>query len=109
MTTATTSTTSENQDGGVYRGTVQSAAIIRLVKVGRTYWRGKEKIEVLQDLDLTINEGAFEALMGPSGSGKSTLLNLIAGLDRPTAGTITVGGADLTKMSDGQRATWRSK
>jgi putative ABC transport system ATP-binding protein len=100
--------TADSREEGVYRGTVEQKAIIRLVKVGRTYWRGKEKIEVLKDLDLTINEGAFEALMGPSGSGKSTLLNLIAGLDSPNAGTITVGGVDLTGMSDAQRAKWRS-
>ena len=104
----TTSKTPESLEEGVYRGTKETTAIIRLVKLGKTYWRGKEKIEVLKDLDLTINEGSFEALMGPSGSGKSTLLNLIAGLDRPSAGTITVGGADLTKMSDGERAKWRS-
>jgi putative ABC transport system ATP-binding protein len=103
-----TTTTSDSREEGVYRGTVEQKAIVRLVKVGRTYWRGKEKIEVLKDLDLTINEGAFEALMGPSGSGKSTLLNLIAGLDSPNAGTITVGGVDLTGMSDAQRAKWRS-
>jgi putative ABC transport system ATP-binding protein len=106
--TETTESKSENREEGVYRGTVEQKAIIRLVKVGRTYWRGKEKIEVLKDLDLTINEGAFEALMGPSGSGKSTLLNLIAGLDSPNTGTITVGGADLTGMSDSGRARWRS-
>ena len=106
--TTTTKTAADSREEGVYRGTVEQKAIIRLVKVGRTYWRGKEKIEVLKDLDLTVNEGAFEALMGPSGSGKSTLLNLIAGLDSPTAGTITVSGVDLTGMSDGQRAKWRS-
>jgi len=107
-TTTTADTKADSREEGVYRGTVEQKAIIRLVKVGRTYWRGKEKIEVLKDLDLTINEGAFEALMGPSGSGKSTLLNLIAGLDSPNAGTITVGGVDLTGMSDAQRARWRS-
>ena len=110
MTTESTTSKSaaDSREEGVYRGTVEQKAIIRLVKVGRTYWRGKEKIEVLKDLDLTVNEGAFEALMGPSGSGKSTLLNLIAGLDSPTAGTITVSGVDLTGMSDAQRAKWRS-
>jgi len=107
-TSTTAGSKGESREEGVYRGTVEQKAIIRLVKVGRTYWRGKEKIEVLKDLDLTINEGAFEALMGPSGSGKSTLLNLIAGLDSPNAGTITVGGVDLTGMSDAQRAKWRS-
>jgi putative ABC transport system ATP-binding protein len=83
--------------------------LIRLSKVSKTYYRGKEPIEVLKDLDLEMPEGAFEALMGPSGSGKSTLLNLIAGLDSPTSGTITVSGADLGRMSEGDRAKWRSQ
>jgi putative ABC transport system ATP-binding protein len=54
-------------------------------------------------------EGAFEALMGPSGSGKSTLLNLIAGLDSPTSGTISVSGQDLGRMNEADRAKWRSQ
>jgi putative ABC transport system ATP-binding protein len=56
-----------------------------------------------------VPNGSFEALMGPSGSGKSTLLNIIAGLDRPTSGTVLVAGADLTRMSDSQLARWRSQ
>jgi putative ABC transport system ATP-binding protein len=62
--------------------------IISLSKVGKSFWRGKERLDVLKDLDLTMKEGSFEALMGPSGSGKSTLLNLIAGLDVPTSGSL---------------------
>src|SRR5581483_11046196 len=72
-------------------------------------YRDKEAIVVLDGLDLEIGEGAFEALMGPSGSGKSTLLNLIAGLDRPTKGTARVAGSDLTSMSDGDLAKFRSR
>ena len=83
--------------------------LIRLTKVGKSYFRGKQPIEVLKDLDLEMPEGAFEALMGPSGSGKSTLLNLIAGLDSPSSGSITISGEDLGKMSEGQRAHWRSQ
>jgi putative ABC transport system ATP-binding protein len=83
--------------------------LIRLEKVGKSYQRGKETIEVLKDLDLEMPEGAFEALMGPSGSGKSTLLNLIAGLDSPTRGTIRVSGEDLGKLSEAKRAHWRSQ
>jgi putative ABC transport system ATP-binding protein len=83
--------------------------LIRLQNVGKTYYRGKEPIEVLKDLNLEMPEGAFEALMGPSGSGKSTLLNLIAGLDSPTQGTIQVAGDDLGRMNEGQRAKWRSQ
>jgi putative ABC transport system ATP-binding protein len=82
---------------------------IELRRVTKTYWRGKEPVEVLRDLDLTIAEGAFEALMGPSGSGKSTLLNLIAGLDVPDSGEIRVAGADLAKLGVGARAKWRAQ
>jgi putative ABC transport system ATP-binding protein len=94
---------------GVYRGTKESPSIVRLSGVSKTYWRGKERVEVLSGLDLDIPEGSFEALMGPSGSGKSTLLNLIAGLDRPTSGQISVAGANLGAMTDEQRARWRAK
>ncbi|HET6334752.1 MAG TPA: ABC transporter ATP-binding protein [Polyangiales bacterium] len=90
-------------------GTSSAPALIRLMKVGKSYFRGREPIEVLTDLDLEMPEGAFEALMGPSGSGKSTLLNLIAGLDSPTSGTILVSGQDLGRMSDAERAKWRSQ
>jgi putative ABC transport system ATP-binding protein len=83
--------------------------MIELRSVTKTYARGKETLEVLKNLDLDVPEGAFEALMGPSGSGKSTLLNLIAGLDRPTSGSLKVGGVDPGAMSEGQRAKWRSR
>jgi putative ABC transport system ATP-binding protein len=76
--------------------------------VGKSFWRGKERLDVLKDLDLTMKEGSFEALMGPSGSGKSTLLNLIAGLDVPTSGSLKVAGADLSQMSEGDRAGFRA-
>jgi putative ABC transport system ATP-binding protein len=82
--------------------------IITLSKVGKSFWRGKERLDVLKELDLTMKEGAFEALMGPSGSGKSTLLNLIAGLDVPTSGTLKVAGVDLSQMSEGDRAGFRA-
>jgi putative ABC transport system ATP-binding protein len=83
-------------------------AIVEANKVRKVYLRGKEELTVLQDLDLTIRPGAFEALMGPSGSGKSTLLNLIAGLDRPTSGTIRVAGADVGNLPERERAKWRA-
>ena len=86
-----------------------AGAVIELSKVTKTYYRGKEPVEVLKNLDLSIEEGSFEALMGPSGSGKSTLLNLIAGLDSPTSGSVRVAGAELSNMSEGARAKWRSQ
>jgi len=82
--------------------------LARLEGVSRTYQKGKERVEVLHNLDLRIPQGDFIAIMGPSGSGKTTLLNLIGGLDRPTAGTISVGGAKLTSMSNSQLSHWRS-
>lgn len=83
--------------------------IVELRGVAKTFFRGKEPIAVLENLDLEIPEGSYEALMGPSGSGKSTLLNLIAGLDRPTRGQAVVAGNDLTTMSDGDLARFRSR
>lgn len=83
--------------------------IIELRNVGKTFFRGKEPVEVLTNLNLDVPDGSFEALMGPSGSGKSTLLNIIAGLDQPSSGTARVAGQDLTKMNDSQLAGFRSR
>ena len=83
--------------------------IIRVRGVRKVYQRGKQDIPVLEGIDLDIGEGAFEALMGPSGSGKTTLLNLIAGIDRPTEGTLDVAGTDISKLSEGDLASWRAR
>ena len=77
-----------------------SEILARLRGVSRTYQKGKEKVEVLHNLDLDIPVGDFIAIMGPSGSGKTTLLNLLGGLDRPTSGTVTVGDAEISSMSN---------
>jgi putative ABC transport system ATP-binding protein len=104
-------TTSAPPANEPYRGTVpaESQTIVKLSGIAKTFHRGNEPIHVLEGLDLDVPTGSFEALMGPSGSGKSTLLNIIAGLDRPTSGSVLVAGADLTRMSDGQLAKWRSQ
>ena len=62
----------------------------------------------LDDVTLEIHEGDFVSLMGPSGTGKSTLLNLVAGIDRPDSGSITVAGTEITNLSRGQLADWRA-
>jgi putative ABC transport system ATP-binding protein len=82
--------------------------MINLRQVSKSYDRGGETLKVLQALDFEVASGSFEALMGPSGSGKSTLLNLIAGLDRPTAGTIEVAGTRIDTLGEGALAKWRA-
>ncbi|MBI3206619.1 MAG: ABC transporter ATP-binding protein [Myxococcales bacterium] len=88
---------------------MSEAPLIALKGVNKTFSRGKERLEVLNELDLDIPKGSFEALMGPSGSGKTTLLNLIAGLDRPTKGSVEVGGKDIAKLGDSELSRWRSQ
>jgi len=85
-----------------------SEILAELRGVSRTYQKGKERVEVLHELDLDIPAGDFLAIMGPSGSGKTTLLNLLGGLDKPTSGTIRVGDVDLSAMSNNQLSKWRS-
>ena len=84
-------------------------ALVEIRDVYKSFQRDTQKIDVFTDLSLDIASGSFTALMGPSGSGKSTLLNLIAGLDKPTRGSVRVGGADVSAMSAGQLAAWRAR
>ncbi len=82
--------------------------MITIDNVSKTYKRDQFEIPVLNHLSLKIKEGDFVALMGPSGSGKTTLLNLIAGIDRPTDGSIVVDGNDITQLSETKISKWRS-
>ncbi len=91
-----------------YRNNAKDEILIELRGIVKAYERGGEKLRVLDGLDLDIPSGSYEALMGPSGSGKSTLLNLIAGLDRATSGTISIGGKRIDSMSEAQLARWRA-
>jgi putative ABC transport system ATP-binding protein len=84
-------------------------SLVNVSNVEKVFRRGSEDIRVLRDLSLTIDEGDFLALMGPSGSGKSTLLNLLAGLDRPSRGTIEVAGQRIDSLSRRELARWRAR
>jgi putative ABC transport system ATP-binding protein len=81
--------------------------LIQIRNLSKAYQRGGQRIAVLSALSLDVEEGEFVGLMGPSGSGKSTLLNLIAGIDKPDAGTLLVAGVDITQLSETDLAHWR--
>ncbi|RPH88458.1 MAG: ABC transporter ATP-binding protein [Desulfobacteraceae bacterium] len=83
--------------------------VVEIADLYKSYWRGNQRIPVLEDITLTIPEGEFIALMGPSGSGKTTLLNLIAGIDQADQGTIKVAGTDITRLGETELAAWRSR
>src|SRR6266571_4348085 len=82
--------------------------IVQVRGVSKSYRRDSMAIPVLHDISLDVPEGEFLGLMGPSGSGKTTLLNLIAGIDRPDAGSVAVAGTDVTKLSESEAARWRA-
>lgn len=83
--------------------------LIRLVNVVKTYNTNSEEVTVLNGLNLSMFEGEFVAIMGPSGSGKTTILNLIAGIDGTTDGEIFVGSDEISAMTEGELARWRSQ
>ncbi|MCB0281627.1 MAG: ABC transporter ATP-binding protein [Calditrichae bacterium] len=84
------------------------AEFIEIKNLSKSYWRDKFEINVLNNINLTINEGEFIALMGPSGSGKTTLLNMTAGIDRPNKGEININGVNIASLNESQLAKWRS-
>jgi len=84
-------------------------SLVEIRDVHKSFQRDAQRIDVFTGIDLDVEPGSFLALMGPSGSGKSTLLNLIAGLDRPTRGTVRVAGAEVSAMTPGALAPWRSR
>jgi len=92
----------------VSHGAPSVEPLVAIRNLAKFYVRGGQVIPVLTDINLDVYPGDFVALMGPSGSGKSTLLNLIAGIDKPSAGEIHVGGIDIARLSEGDLAAWRA-
>jgi putative ABC transport system ATP-binding protein len=92
-------------------GTLQPAhpAVVELAGVEKAYRSGRVRFRALSGVDLAVAAGEMVAITGPSGSGKSTIINLIAGIDRPTAGTVTVNGSRLDQMTEDQLAVWRGR
>lgn len=84
-----------------------AAPIIQTVDLRKTYVLGKVPVEALRGVDLRVNKGDFLAILGPSGSGKSTLLNMIGALDKPTEGKVSIGGVDISKLSENALADLR--
>lgn len=84
------------------------APIVEMENICKSYWRGSQRIPVLQGIDLNLDEGSFVALMGPSGSGKTTLLNLIGGIDRPDEGRLCVAGTEIAGLGEAELARWRA-
>jgi putative ABC transport system ATP-binding protein len=77
-----------------------STSVVQATGLERRYGDGETAVHALRGVDLGIAQGQLTAVMGPSGSGKSTLMHILAGLDRPTAGSVTIGGQDITRLSD---------
>jgi putative ABC transport system ATP-binding protein len=83
--------------------------LVRIRDLRKTYDTGESRVTPLDGVSLDIEEGDFVSLMGPSGSGKTTLMNIIAGIDRPTSGTVSVGGVEISRLSDARLARWRNR
>jgi putative ABC transport system ATP-binding protein len=83
--------------------------LVKIRDLHKVYFRGSERIDVLQGVNLEIPRGDYLALMGPSGSGKTTLLNLMGGLDTPSDGSIEVAGDRIDKMAGGRLSAWRAR
>ena len=84
-------------------------ALVEIRDVHKSFKREAQTVDVYTGLTIDFEEGSYTALMGPSGSGKSTLLNLVAGLDKPTRGTVRVAGSEVSAMKPAQLATWRAR
>ncbi|MFO1076163.1 MAG: ABC transporter ATP-binding protein [Planctomycetota bacterium] len=84
-------------------------SLVELRSVTKTFTTGAEAVTPIENLDFTVEQGEFVCLMGPSGSGKTTLLHLLAGIDRPTKGSVVVAGEEVSALSPTALARWRTR
>ena len=84
------------------------STLINVQNVSKSYWRNGLEIPVLNNISIEVSQNEFLALMGPSGSGKTTLLNMIGGIDKPSKGSVSINGTDITKLSESALAKWRA-
>jgi putative ABC transport system ATP-binding protein len=91
------------------RAGAPAKTLIELDRVEKVYRTGKLEYRALRGVDLSIAAGEMVAIVGPSGSGKSTMINMITGIDRPTSGSVTVGGERIDEMSEEELASWRGE
>ncbi|MGH3055833.1 MAG: ATP-binding cassette domain-containing protein, partial [Gaiellaceae bacterium] len=89
----------ERSDDGL---AVPANAAVEARGLTRVYGEGETAVEALRGVDLVVTSGELVAVMGPSGSGKSTLMHILAGLDKPTSGTVMIAGTEITELDDSQ-------
>src|SRR5215467_14219540 len=88
---------------------VRACAVVTAANLSKRYGQGDAQVEALRDVSLEIEEGRLTAIMGPSGSGKSTLMHILAGLDQPSEGTVSIAGLEISSMSDGELTRLRRR
>jgi len=92
----------EYDEVSVPLASVGAPAVVTAAKLSKRYGQGDARVEALRDVSLEIGEGRMTAIMGPSGSGKSTLMHILAGLDQPSEGTVSIAGVEISSMSDAE-------
>jgi len=99
----------EYDEESVQLASVRAAAVVTAADLSKRYGQGDAQVEALRDVSLEVEEGRLTAIMGPSGSGKSTLMHLLAGLDQPSAGAVSIAGVEISSMSDAQLTKLRRR